>query len=39
MGFATAAVKSRLIDHTILLAPAYGIYNLYITSQKSIGLL
>lgn len=25
MGFATAALKSRLIDHTILLAPAYGV--------------
>jgi competence protein ComEC len=24
-GFATATVKSRLIDHTILLAPAYGV--------------
>src|SRR5260370_97042 len=25
MGFATAALKSRLIDHTILLAPAYSV--------------
>ena len=39
MGFATAAVKSRLIDHTILLAPAYSVLSLYITSHKSIWLL
>jgi competence protein ComEC len=25
MGFATAALKSRLVDHTILLAPAYSV--------------
>src|SRR5262249_15207760 len=38
MGFATATLKSRLIDHTILLAPAYGSNNLRVASYFSIKL-
>jgi len=38
MGFATATLKSRLIDHTILLMPAYGSNNLRVASYASIKL-
>ena len=38
MGFTTATLKSRLIDHTILLMPAYGSNNLRVASYASIKL-
>jgi len=38
MGFATATLKSHLIEHTILLAPAYGSNNLRVASYASIKL-
>jgi competence protein ComEC len=37
-GFATAALKSRLVDHTILQAPAYSVNNLRVASYASIKL-